>query len=57
MCVCVCLVGQPIHVKQNLNPTCVSIDQLHNEYINAVKQLFEMNKTKYKFEHVKLEIV
>ncbi|CAF4525374.1 unnamed protein product [Rotaria sp. Silwood2] len=53
----VTIVGKPIHVKQNVNPTSEDIDQLHNEYIQAVEELFEVNKHKYKLGHVKLEIV
>lgn len=51
------LVGKPISVKQNVNATSDEIDQLHNEYIQAVEQLFELNKNKYRLDHVKLEIV
>mgnify|MGYP000527759482 CR=1 FL=1 len=51
------LVGQPIHVEKNANPTAEDIDRLHYEYIQALEQLFEINKIKYNLEHVKLEIV
>ncbi|CAF1223141.1 unnamed protein product [Rotaria sordida] len=53
----VTVVGKPIHVKQNINPTSEEIDELHNQYIQAVEQLFEVNKHKYSLGHVKLEIV
>jgi hypothetical protein len=51
------LVGKPIHVNQNIDPTVEDTDKLHYEYIQAVEQLFEMNKNKYGLGHVKLEIV
>ncbi len=51
------LVGKPIHVNQNIDATSEDIDKLHNEYIQAVEQLFEFTKTKYGLGHVKLEII
>ncbi|CAF1328013.1 unnamed protein product [Rotaria sp. Silwood1] len=53
----VTVVGKPIHVKQNTNPTDNDVDKLHHEYIQAVEELFEVNKHTYRSEHVKLEIV
>uniref|UniRef100_A0AC34RDE0 Acyltransferase n=1 Tax=Panagrolaimus sp. JU765 TaxID=591449 RepID=A0AC34RDE0_9BILA len=41
------VVGKPIPVKKNLNPTQEEIDQLHAEYCANLTQLFEENKTKY----------
>ncbi|CAF1241417.1 unnamed protein product [Rotaria sp. Silwood1] len=51
------VVGKPIHVVQIDYPTSTDIDQLHNDYIQAVEQLFIDNKNKYGFEHVQLEII
>ncbi|UJR13194.1 hypothetical protein I4U23_000216 [Adineta vaga] len=51
------VVGKPIHVDKNLNPTSEDIDQLHQKYIQSLEQLYEFNKHKYGFGHVKLEIV
>lgn len=51
------LVGKPIHVKTNDHATSEDIDQLHNDYITAVRELFEVNKTKYGLGHLALEIV
>ncbi|CAF1293577.1 unnamed protein product [Rotaria sp. Silwood1] len=53
----VTVVGKPIHVQQKVNPTSEDIDQLHHQYIQSVEELFEVNKHKYRLEHVKLEIV
>ncbi len=46
-----------MHVNQNVNPTSDDIDQLHNQYMQTVEQLFELNKNKYGLGHVKLEII
>jgi hypothetical protein len=51
------IVGKPIHVVQINYPTSNDIDQLHNDYLLAVEQLFVENKDKYGLEHVKLEII
>ncbi|CAF1150368.1 unnamed protein product [Rotaria sordida] len=51
------VVGKPIHVNQIVDPTTTDIDQLHNEYIQAIEQLFETNKCQYGLEHVNLEII
>ncbi|CAF3673388.1 unnamed protein product [Rotaria socialis] len=51
------VVGKPIHVTQNTDPTSEDIDRLHIAYVQAVEQLFEINKNNYKLGHVKLEIV
>ncbi|CAF4631625.1 unnamed protein product [Rotaria sp. Silwood1] len=51
------VVGKPIHVNKIVDPTATDIDQLHNEYIQAIEQLFEVNKCQYGLEHVNLEII
>jgi len=51
------LVGKAIHVNQNIDPTSEDIDKLHNEYLQAIQQLYEDNKTKYGLSHVELEII
>ncbi|CAF1182345.1 unnamed protein product [Rotaria sordida] len=51
------VVGKPIHVVQIDHPTSNDINQLHNEYLQAVEQLFVENKNKYGLGHVKLEII
>ncbi|CAF1245126.1 unnamed protein product [Rotaria magnacalcarata] len=53
----VTVVGKPIHVVQTDDPTPSDIEQLHQDYIHAVEQLFVENKDKYKLGHVKLEII
>lgn len=51
------LVGKPIHIEKNLNATPKDINQLHENYIQAVQHLFDYNKNKYGLEHVELEIM
>ncbi|XP_044288896.1 2-acylglycerol O-acyltransferase 1 isoform X2 [Varanus komodoensis] len=41
------VVGDPIVVKQNLNPTIEEIDQLHQKYLQELQKLFDKNKEKY----------
>ncbi|CAF0895187.1 unnamed protein product [Rotaria sp. Silwood1] len=51
------VVGKPIHVNKIVDPTATDIDQLHNEYIQPIEQLFEVNKCQYGLEHINLEII
>ncbi|XP_001365685.1 2-acylglycerol O-acyltransferase 1 [Monodelphis domestica] len=41
------VVGQPIPVQQTPHPTQEQIDQLHQTYLEELRNLFEMNKSKY----------
>ncbi|KAH1165587.1 hypothetical protein KIL84_023146 [Mauremys mutica] len=41
------VVGKPITVKQNLNPTLEEIEQLHQTYLRELSKLFEDYKEKY----------
>jgi hypothetical protein len=50
-------VGKPIHVTQIVDPTSADIDKLHHEYLQAVKELYEVNRNRYGLGHVKLEII
>lgn len=40
-------VGKPIPVKQTSNPAQEEIDELHQQYLKALQELFEENKGKY----------
>ncbi|CAF2727303.1 unnamed protein product [Rotaria sp. Silwood2] len=51
------LVGKPIHVNQIIDPSQIDIDQLHDQYLQAIEQLYNTNKANYSFENVKLEII
>uniref|UniRef100_A0A0N4UX67 diacylglycerol O-acyltransferase n=1 Tax=Enterobius vermicularis TaxID=51028 RepID=A0A0N4UX67_ENTVE len=41
------VVGAPLVVKKNENPSVEEIDRLHAEYIKALRKLFNDNKSKY----------
>ncbi|XP_030072773.1 2-acylglycerol O-acyltransferase 1 [Microcaecilia unicolor] len=41
------VVGKPIVVVQNLNPTVEEIEQLHHTYLEELRKLFEEHKEKY----------
>uniref|UniRef100_A0A0N5AI68 Acyltransferase n=1 Tax=Syphacia muris TaxID=451379 RepID=A0A0N5AI68_9BILA len=41
------VVGSPVEVKRNPNPTQDEIEQLHTKYIEALEELFDANKVKY----------
>lgn len=41
------VLGAPIPVKQNDNPTIEEIGELHATYVKELRNLFEVNKEKY----------
>lgn len=41
------VVGEPISVEKNPDPTQEEVDKVHNEYIQALIRLFETQKSKY----------
>ncbi|XP_074044941.1 2-acylglycerol O-acyltransferase 2-like [Macrotis lagotis] len=52
------VVGKPIDVKQNTNPTQEEVDHLHQHYITELCSLFEAHKTKYNItpeQHLKFQ--
>ncbi|CAF1532113.1 unnamed protein product [Rotaria sp. Silwood1] len=51
------VVGKPIQVNQIVDPSQTDIDQLHDQYLQAIEQLYNTNKANYGFENVKLEII
>ena len=51
-------VGAPIPVAKNALPTRGEVEALHGVYVEALKTLFDENKTKYGIkEDTKLEII
>lgn len=52
----VTIVGKPIDVEKNPNPTQEEIDKVHERYIRDLTQLYEENKAKYSYENVELKI-
>ncbi|KAK6167295.1 hypothetical protein SNE40_021360 [Patella caerulea] len=41
------VVGAPINVEKNENPTTEEVDDLHDRYLKALTELFEKHKVKY----------
>ena len=51
------VVGQPIPVAKNENPTSEEIGALHSLYKEQLNQLYETHKHRYGNKHIKLEFV
>lgn len=53
------VIGKPIHVKENLNPTEDDVNEVHDIFCNQIEELFETHKSKYveNFDQVHLELV
>jgi 2-acylglycerol O-acyltransferase 2 len=52
------VVGAPIHVEMNPNPSKKEIAHLHDEYVSALIKLFDEHKVKYGVpENAQLRIV
>nr|XP_006637644.2 PREDICTED: 2-acylglycerol O-acyltransferase 1 [Lepisosteus oculatus] len=41
------IVGKPIEVEQNANPSAEEVDKLHSKYLEELTQLFEQHKAQY----------
>lgn len=50
------LVGKAIDVTRNSSATSEDINQLHDQYTKAMKELFEFHKNKYGLGHVEFEL-
>ena len=50
------VVGEPISVEKNKNPSREEIDKIHRKYVMQLKNLYETFNQKYGDERVKLEI-
>lgn len=53
----VTVVGKPIHVDKNENPTDEEVDLLHEKYMASVRQLFDDHKAQYASKECTLTIV
>lgn len=51
------VIGQPIEVEQNPNPTDDDINKLHEKYKSELEKLFEEHKTKYIQTHENVKLV
>uniref|UniRef100_A0A915E696 diacylglycerol O-acyltransferase n=1 Tax=Ditylenchus dipsaci TaxID=166011 RepID=A0A915E696_9BILA len=54
----VTVVGAPIKVTENANPSEEEVDKVHSEYCKQLANLFNQHKTKYGIsEDIELEFV
>ncbi|XP_054933198.1 2-acylglycerol O-acyltransferase 2-A-like isoform X1 [Dermacentor andersoni] len=53
----VSVVGSPIRVEKNENPTDEEVDLLHEKYMASLRQLFEVHKEQYASKECTLTIV
>lgn len=55
----VTVVGAPIHLEKNPNPTNAEIEEVHALFCKQLNQLFETNKSKYvkNSENIHIEII
>lgn len=53
------VIGAPIHLEKNPNPSQDDIDSVHEQFCTQLRELFETHKSKYveNFENVQLEII
>nr|GMC61161.1 diacylglycerol O-acyltransferase 2 [Ipomoea batatas] len=51
------VVGRPIEVEKNTQPTAQELEALHSRFIEALQQLFEKHKMRLGYTHLKLKIL
>eukprot|EP00794_Sanderia_malayensis_P011362 gene11362-12547_t len=51
------VVGKPIAVKKIKDPTNEEIEELHEKYIDELRQLFDENKEKYHGEQTQIKLI
>lgn len=53
------VIGAPIHLEKNLNPTAAEINEVHEIFCKRLIELFETHKSKYveDYENVHVELI
>jgi len=51
------VVGKPIRVSANKNPTAEDIDLVHSQYVSELTNLYEQYKAKYGNKYLEIEVV